>query len=414
MDPGANKMIEKISTKQLLIGMYIHQMDRNYLETPFLKHRFLVKNPGQISQLQEYCQFVYIDTEKGIKPKEVPAEPERKTPEPVPPGPATTSPKPAHHSPDPSDLSRSYAVRNQAKAVIGNTLEDVRLGKIVDTAQAQGTVNTIVESLMEDSEALLCLTQLKNRDEYTVTHSLNVSILSVAFGKQLELPVDDLQMLGLGGLMHDLGKMRVPLEILNKPGKLTDEEFTVMKNHVLLGKEVLLEAGDFPRQALAVVLQHHERYNGKGYPYGLSQNKIDLFGRIAAIVDVYDALTSDRVYHVGMAPHDAIKKMYEWRTDFDPDLVEKFIQTIGIYPLGSLVQVNHSDIGVVVSNNSKDLLKPSVLLLLDRKNNKYQPPRLIDLSQSFSNYKPIWVITKIFNSPLKEDYLTHLMQVAGV
>ncbi|HMK65577.1 MAG TPA: HD-GYP domain-containing protein [Thermodesulfobacteriota bacterium] len=407
-------MIEKISTKQLMIGMYIHQLDRNYLETPFLKHRFLVKNPGQISQLQEYCQFVYIDTEKGIKPKEVPAERGQPVPEPVKTGPVTAPPKSTHHSPAPSDLSRSYAVRNQAKAVIGNTLEDVRLGKIIDTAQVQGAVNAIVESLMEDSEALLCLTQLKNRDEYTVTHSLNVSILSVAFAKQLELPVDDLQMLGLGGLMHDLGKMRVPLEILNKPGKLTEEEFTVMKNHVLLGQEVLLEAGDFPRQALAVVLQHHERFNGKGYPYGLSQNKIDLFGRIAAIVDVYDALTSDRVYHAGMAPHEAIKKIFEWRTDFDPNLVEKFIQTIGIYPLGSLVQINHSDIGVIVSNNPEDLLKPSVLLLLDKNNHKYQPPRLIDLSQKLSDFKPLWVITKIFNSPLKEEYLTHLIQVAGV
>jgi putative nucleotidyltransferase with HDIG domain len=311
------------------------------------------------------------------------------------------------------NLNRSLAVRNQAKKVIGNILEDVRLGQIINTIEAQKVVNGIVENLMEDTEALLCLSQLKNRDEYTVTHSLNVSILSVAFAKQLGLGVDDLQIIGLGGLLHDLGKMRIPLEILNKPGKLTDPEFDIMKNHVLLGEEILEESGDFPTRAMTIVLQHHERYNGKGYPFGLAEEAIHLFGRISAIVDVYDAITSDRVYHRAMTPHEAVKKIYEWRTDFDQSLVESFIQTIGIYPLGSLVEINESDVGMVVYNNPANLLRPSVMLLLDHSNQRYRPPRLIDLMDRLPGTdKPIWSISKILSPLMKEDYLTNLLPVA--
>lgn len=247
-------------------------------------------------------------------------------------------------------------VRNQAKQVLVNVIEDVRLGQSIKTDEAQKAVNSIVDSLMEDKDALLCLSQLKSRDQYTVFHSLNVLILSVAFGRQLGLGVDDLQMVGLGGLLHDSGKMKIPLEILNKPGKLTDSEFALVKNHVRLGKELLEKSGDFPKKALNFILQHHERYNGI---------------RI-------------------------------------PSLVEHFIKTIGIYPTGSIVEINHSDVGIVVSNNEENVLKPSVLLLFDKQKTKYQPPRLIDLKEKLPDFNtPLWSVSKVLG-PFKEELLGSL------
>lgn len=408
-------MIQKVLSDHLTLGMYIHQLDRPYLETPFLSHRFVIKTQKQIDQLRQYCTFVYIDTEKGKAPKADSSGAQPFFSEPPPPGSEAVKKKSAPSFILGADgLRKAIMVRNQTKKVITTVLEDIRLGQSIKTDEAQKAVNSIIDSLMEDKEALLCLSQLKSRDEYTVFHSLNVLILSVAFAKQLGLGVDDLQLIGLGGLLHDIGKMKIPLEILNKPGKLTDSEFVIMKNHVLLSKEIIEKSGDFPQKTMDFVLHHHERYNGKGYPFGLTGEAISLFGRIAAIVDVYDAITSDRVYHSALATTEAIKKIFEWsKTDFDQSLVEHFIKTIGIYPTGSIVEINQSDVGMVVSNNQENALKPSVLLLWDKQKHKYQPPRLIDLQEQLPDRnKPLWAVSRVFG-PFKEEYTDSLLARSG-
>ena len=191
--------------------------------------------------------------------------------------------------------------------------------------------------------------------------------------------------MGEGALIHDFGKMLVPLEVLNKPGKLTDSEFRIMKEHVVRGVDYIKEIPGISPDAIQVAQEHHERYSGKGYPLGLKENSISEFGRIAAVVDVYDAITSDRVYHRGMIPTRALQKIYEWRYhDFDPVLVDMFIKIVGIYPLGSLVMLSDGRVGMVIEGNIRNSLRPRVLLLFDRRGESMKEPELLDLALEFS------------------------------
>jgi putative nucleotidyltransferase with HDIG domain len=395
-------MIKRIDVKGLKVGMYVVQLDRPWIETPFLFSKFLIKSSEQISQLKEYCSYVHIDTDKGkdadsaipaaqmdarIVNKLTKIENEERPPE--------GSPQVAFRE----EIRQALVTRDKTKQVVDNMLEDVRIGKSIDTAEAKLAVENIMDSITRNREALVCLTQLKNRDEYTSIHSMNVCILCIAFGRHLGLRREQLQFLGVGALLHDIGKMRVPLEILNKPGKLTDDEFTIMKNHVLFAAGILEKTAGFSPRSMKVVMEHHERFTGGGYPQGLSGENISMLGQLAAIVDVYDAITSDRVYHNHMHPHDAIKKMYEWSArDFNKGLLEKFIKCIGIYPLGSLVEVNHADLGIVISSNEGNALKPAVMLVLDELGQPHEEPKVIDLMQKDkSGEKHKWTITKVMD-----------------
>jgi putative nucleotidyltransferase with HDIG domain len=395
-------MIKRIDVKWLKVGMYVVQLDRPWIETPFLFKKFLVKSPEQIRQLKEYCSYVHIDTDKGEdadagiaaakldariinKLKKIPTEerpPERK--------PLVTFRE---------EVRQALVIRDKTKEAVGHMLEDVRIGKSLDTTEAKQAVENIVDSITRNREALVCLTQLKNRDEYTSIHSMNVCILCIAFGRYLGLRGEQLQFLGVGALLHDIGKMRVPLEILNKPGKLTDDEFAIMKNHVVYAADILEETPGFSPRSMKVVTEHHERFTGGGYPRGLGGDNISMPGQLAAIVDVYDAITSDRVYRNHLHPHEAIKRMYEWSArDFNKGLLERFIKCIGIYPLGSLVQINHADLGIVVSSNEGNALKPAVMLVLDEQGRPHDPPRVIDLTQKDkSGVKQQWTVTKVMD-----------------
>ncbi|MBA4394601.1 MAG: hypothetical protein C0407_13700, partial [Desulfobacca sp.] len=308
--------------------------------------------------------------------------------------------------PGAEEIRRSFEVHDQVKTVVKSLLEDVRMGQTVDTDQAKESVESFINSFVKDHNALLCLTQLKSKDDYTVAHSINVCILSLAFGRHLQLSKEDLGFLGLGGLLHDIGKMKIPLEILNKPGKLTDPEFEIMKSHVILATEILEKSNDFPSKSHEPIVQHHERVSGKGYPFGLQGSQIGLFGHILAIMDVYDAMTTNRVYRKATPPHEAIKMIYEGSsTDFDKEIVEHFIKTIGIFPIGSQVEINHADIGMIMSNNPENTLRPTVLLLYDSNRQKYKPPRMIDLTEKdiFSN-KIKWSVTKVFGRIDEEQF----------
>lgn len=391
--------------------MYISQLDRSWIETPFVSHKFEIKTPKQIAQLQECCSFVFIDTEKGLdeiaedpKPKvevQTDTSPKAKT--------LAEKLKEKPSSPDPDDLRRAMAVHNQAKAVISSILEDVRMGKSIETTLAKKSVESLVSSLIDDNNALLCLTKLKSHDEYTVSHSINVSILALAFGRQLDIGLTKLEILGLGALLHDIGKMKINPEVLNKPGKLTEEEFEIMKGHVLLGVEILEQTDGFPQDAIEPVIQHHEKIGGRGYPAGLKDAQISLYGKIMSIVDVYDAMTTDRVYRKATPPHEALKWIYlGGGNDFEQEMVAQFIKTIGIYPIGSQVEINRGHVGLVMSTNPEDALKPSVLLLYDNQKQKYKPPRLINLTEKelFTN-KTMWSITKVFG-PLAQESLDNI------
>jgi putative nucleotidyltransferase with HDIG domain len=372
------------------------------METPFMFHKFQVKSAQQVDQLKAHCRYVYIDTDKG-------SDTDSRIPEPTTvkaPAPGAVRPEPksaGDGEPDrislKEELPAAREIHGETKKVVDNILEDIRLGKTLDTSTAKKSVENIVDSVIRNRDALVCLSQLKNRDEYTAFHSMNVCILSVAFGRTLLLPKEELQLLGIGGLLHDIGKMKVPLDILNKPDKLTDEEFAEMKNHVRYGEEILSQISEIPEKVIQMVGQHHERYNGKGYLRGLQGEQLSLFGQISTIIDIYDAITSDRVYRPGLLPNVALKKMFEWSvTDFNKGLFERFVKSIGIFPVGSLVEVNRSEVGIVIAAHRENAVKPTVRLIKNRDGQAYRPAPVIETTTLDSNTgKEKYQITKVLD-----------------
>jgi len=371
-------MKRKLDVQQLKIGMYVSELDRPWRETPFMFQGFEIRSEDEIRELQRYCHHVYIETAEIYQtpPPRTPAERavareavnhkkvERDLLIKVESQPLL---QPVYH--DRTTLEEEIQTVKEAhretRELIYTVMEDVRLGKNINTLGAKKIVGELAESVIRNPDALTCFTQLKRKDEYTALHSLRVCILALAFGRHLGLERDELNLLGLGALLHDIGKMKVPNEILNKPGALSDYEYALMKSHVPRGVEFLDKTSGIPRPAIEVARCHHERYSGSGYIGGLKGDQIGLFGMIGGIVDCYDAISSDRAYHAGMSAHAALKKMYEWRNrDFHPALVEQFIQCMGIYPIGSVVELNTGEIGVVVAMNRVRRLKPRVALVL--------------------------------------------------
>ncbi|MBI5747981.1 MAG: HD-GYP domain-containing protein [Nitrospinae bacterium] len=255
------------------------------------------------------------------------------------------------------------------------------MGKSISSGDAKKAVNNMADSIMRNRDALLCLSQIKSKDEYTSFHSINVCILCLAFGRHMGYSEIELKTLGIGALLHDIGKTKVPDEILNKAGKLTPEEFEIMKKHTIYSAEILSKTHGIPQKALEIPLQHHERYNGTGYPRGLKGDEIGVSGMLSSIADVYDAITSTRVYHTGVLPHDALKRMYEWKgKDFHNGLLEQFIKCVGIYPPGTIIKLQTGEVGVVVSVNRANVLKPRIAVVIDGQNKRYTPPKTLEMS----------------------------------
>ena len=379
-------MKKKIDINQIEIGMYVSELDRPWRESPFLFQGFEVKDEEDISALQKLCSYVIIDTDEGrdvddklkwrIDPllaTDTGEEKKKKAPE------GGYKKKTDLFE----EMPKAREAERKTRNVIQTIMTDVRLGRSVDTSAAKEVVGELTESIVRNPDAMMCLSMLKEADEYTALHSLRVCILAVAFGRELGYPIDRLEQLGTGALLHDLGKLKIPLDILNKPGRLTTEEFDVIKSHVPLGVQVLEQSkGGIADTAIDVARYHHERIDGSGYVSGRGKEDIPEFGRIGGIVDCYDAITSDRIYKKGISAYDALKKMYEWRDSaFDAVLVEKFIQCMGIYPIGSLVEMNTGSIGVVATINRERRLRPKVVLVLTADKKPFDKPKVIDMME---------------------------------
>lgn len=398
-------MQKQIDVQDLEVGMYISQLDRPWLETPFLFQGFFLETDSDIADVQRICEYVFIDVVKGKDTDKV------LSPNKV----LTTLPKPEptrvyiNTTALEQEIVTAKEIRYAAKGCIEEVFETITQDKKLDIPKIKKVVSSLVDSIVRNPNAIICLTQLKNRDEYTAQHSINVCILTVTIGRHLGMAENSLNLIGMGALLHDIGKMKTPLEILNKPDRLTDEEFRIMKSHPEQGRKILEEAGGIPDSVIDIAFSHHERLAGHGYPRGIPTDQISPWSKIVAIVDVYDAITSDRCYHDGMSPTQALTKMYEWRIrDFDPELLEQFIQCIGIYPIGTLVELTSGEVGLVISVNTELRLKPKVLLILDEKKNPYYPTRIIDVStmtqdMNINNYGIKTVLEpKSFNIDVKE------------
>jgi HD-GYP domain-containing protein (c-di-GMP phosphodiesterase class II) len=384
----------KVGAADLRVGMYVAELDRPWLESPFLFQGFVIDGEELLQQVRRTCDYVYVDQDAAATL----ASPARENA-----AAATPAPSARAYLRDVDargesqvrqilrrELDRTRRLHASAKSYIDRLFHDVRIGNSVDTEAARSLVRDMVESIIVSPEALLWFTHLKQKDEYTAYHSINVCVLSLTFARGEGVSETELHHVGLGALMHDVGKMKVPATILKKPGKLDDAEWTEMKKHPEYGHALLRDKPDIPPQVLDVVLSHHEHDNGSGYPRGLTRDNIGHFAKLVAIADVYDALTSGRVYRNAISPHEALKRMYHWVPDrFDKSLIERFIRCLGIYPVGSIVRLSTGYLGVVVSISDRHHLKPVVLLTTDPIGRPLQRRRLINLAS------PAWRDQKI-------------------
>ena len=377
-------MLKKIDVSQLQVGMFIHDMSCNWIDHPFMRNRFLLSSPDQISKIRDAgIHDIYIDTERGIDLKDAPtlqevqAGIEKEIAEIV----AKPPPLVTRVSFG-EELVRAKHVKNQAHNLVRTVMQDARLGKAAELGQVEAVVRDITGSILRNPGALVGLLRIKTKDDYTFLHSVSVCTLLVAFCHSMNMNADVTRQAGLGGLLHDTGKALVPDEILNKPGRLTDQEFDVMRRHPEDGHKILQQMPGVGEIPLDIALHHHERTDGSGYPDKLPGDKITQLAQMAAIVDVYDAITSDRCYHRGMPAAEALRKIYEWsKYHFNPVYVQAFMRCVGIYPVGTLVLLESGRLGVVTEPHETNLLAPKVNVFFSTKSNTYIKPQIVDLSK---------------------------------
>ena len=376
-------MIKKVSKIDLRLGMFIHDLNCGWMEHSFLRNSFMLRKDSDLQKIMDSgISEVYIDTVKGIDASgsptlgEVQADLAARMLDL-----STPKPPPGGHTTHLEELGFAKKIQQEANKVIHSVLGDVRLGRQIQVERLQPVVAQITESILRNPGTLVSLGRIREGDTYTFQHSVSVCTLLVSFCHYLELSPEIIHEAGIGGMLHDIGKMRIPDHILNKPAKLTDEEFAIMKEHVTLGLEILRGTPGISRTVIQVAGEHHERFEGSGYPEQLRGGEISQLGRMAAIVDVYDALTSNRIYHKGMEPPAALTKLFEWSDHhFDAELVQHFIQAIGIYPVGSLVKLASNRLGVVMEQSAQGLLSPKVRVMYDIPRGRRLSPVDIDLA----------------------------------
>jgi len=386
---------KKIDTSQIMIGMYVSRLDRPWSETPFLLQGVYVHGDMDIKLLQKHCHHVYIDTEKTVEPaiptdrrkiKNRRSRSERRTPNDL----DITEPQVVYSDKTSVDEELEVAKELHGKIfdVVHELIDNAKSGNKIDVSNVKAVIKEMKQSILRNPSAFLLLRLLKDKDTYTYTHCLDMSVLCIVFGRHLGMSQEILDDLAIGTLMCDIGKIRLPSELLNKPGRLTKSEFEVIKEHVKHSVAIMEEAGNLSRTAIEVAATHHERFDGTGYLRGLKGSEIPVLGRMAAIVDCYDAMTSERCYSTGVSPHEAIRRLYAWRNElFQDELVEHFIQAIGAYPTGSIVELSTGQVGIVIMQNRIRRLRPKVMLVLDENKKSLGAGPIIDLMKETEDSK---------------------------
>ncbi len=384
-------MIKRITVEQLRMGMYLHELGCAWIDHPFWRKTFLLDDPKDLHTiLSAQIEWVRIDTSRGLDIEKPDS------------GDVTDENEPivaekiivqlSHSEPSPriterisvsQEAAQAVKICAKAKQAVASMFGEARMGKALNAEDALPLVEEISNSVLRNPDALISLARLKNKDDYTYMHSVAVCALMVALGKRLGLDDAQVREAGLAGLLHDIGKMMIPMEILDKPGKLTDAEFTIVRNHPGAGHQMLLEGSGVSEIALDVCLHHHEKVNGTGYPDKLADEQISLYAKMGAVCDVYDAITSNRPYKSGWEPAESLRKMAEWREGhFDQRIFEAFVRSVGIYPIGSLLQLKSGRLAVVIEQTANSLLKPKVKIFFSTRSNCRIPHEIMDLSQS--------------------------------
>lgn len=373
---------EKLSVAELCIGMYVVELDRPWSETPFLFQGFLISSSEEIKQLQEYCQFVFIDVTQTTV-----AYTKKQNQK----GGVTN--RRIYKVPIEQELAVAATHYDFAKKSVDNALNNLRFSQEINTSEIRTAVKNCVTSVINNPNAMMWFTQIKNKDDYTAEHSMRVGVVSIALGQELGLMERELEELGMAGMLHDVGKINIPIEILNKEGSLDKEEYELIKTHAELGRQLLMSKSDAPPITVDVAYNHHEQMNGKGYPRGIKADKIPYFAKIVGVVDAFDAITSDRVYSDARSTLEALRILYDCRGEqFDEDVVRAFIRLIGIYPPGHIVELTNGEAGIILSCQQNNKLRPKVIIVRDTEK-KLCRERVVDLSldQKDKNGKPLRV-----------------------
>lgn len=378
-------MRKKISVSELCLGMFIEKLDGNWLDHPFWKSAFKLEQTKDLTTLQKSkIKFVWIDTDKGADtPIDTASiEPSQETTE-EPAQVITGQPVTDDiHTSLEDELIHAKATLSKARESTEKMFQEARLGKSIQSEDIAPLVNEISESVSRNASAMLSLTRMKTKDDYTYMHSVAVCALMIALGKQMNYQ-GDLQTLGMAGLLHDIGKMAMPEDVLNKPGKLTDAEYDIMKSHPKQGWDIIKESFEVDGIVLDVCLHHHERIDGKGYPEKLAGEDISLVAKMASVCDVYDAITSERCYKKGWDPAEALKKMAEWKDGhFDDTIFNHFVKTVGIYPTGTLLKLKSGRLGIVTEQSEHTLLKPRIKVFYSSTSQSPIPAKIIELTRS--------------------------------
>ena len=376
---NAVSSLEKVYTKvgQLALGMYITELDRPWLETPFLFQGFELKTEEELKAVRDMCDYVYIDMTKRKKRINSIVSRTQTDIHSI----LNYGSPPKKLSVFEKEISRAEKTYESTAGVITGFMEKISKGGGIDTKLAKEAVAECVNSVLHSPDAMLWLTHLKNKDEYTAQHSLNVCVLAIVLGRHLNFSEKDLNIAGLCGMMHDMGKMLIPLTILNKPGKLEWDELHIMQSHTTLGHELLQSSDNMHPSAIETALTHHERLDGRGYPRQIKPSGISDYAKIVTIVDMYDAITSDRIYQKGRTHLEATDVLTNMSgTHLDPVLVIKFIESMGVYPPGCIVEMTNGAIAIVIECNEKIKLRPKIIIILDEEKKPAQE-QLIDLSQ---------------------------------
>jgi putative nucleotidyltransferase with HDIG domain len=382
-------MLKKIRVDEVRLGMHIKEFCGSWMDHPFWRGQFVITDPKDLDKIRASAvREVIIDSGKGLDVAVAqPAQPEAVAPSaeeieralhedrPVP------APRSLEKVPASVEFERAAAICKQATQAVSSMFQEARMGRAVDTEVAKQVVEDIADSVTRNGGALISLARLKTADDYSYMHSVAVCALMVSLARQMGLGDTESRSAGFAGLLHDIGKMSIPLEVLNKPGKLTDEEFAIVRRHPEEGVRILKESGMNDAAAIDVCLHHHEKTNGTGYPEGLADAQISRLAKMGAVCDVYDAITSNRPYKAGWDPAQSLKQMAQWANGhFDPKIFQAFVSSLGIYPTGSLVLLDNNRLAVVVEQSPNSLLKPVVKMFFSVRSGERIPPEILDLS----------------------------------
>ena len=385
-------MIKKVKVDDLRPGVFITDFGRKWFKHPFITNKVRIKNYAMIEKIRRSgIQEVFIDTTRGLdviehfnynEIRKYFSSADQQFAEDL------NKPKP---TPLFKELPQAKIIRQEAYNVIKNLSAHVKTGRPIDLKVVTPVVDDVLESVSRNQDALMTLLTIKNRDQYTYMHSVNVSVLMAVLLKSMYFPPEKIKDLTTGAFLHDIGKSQIPIYIINKTAPLTSKEFEIMKRHAEIGLKLLEKTEDISQDIKDIVYQHHERLDGLGYPKGLTEKEISFGAKATAICDIYDAMTNDRSYSNARSSSDVLRYLFELgqQNILDFELVQKFIHAVGVYPIGTLVRLNSGFLGLVVETNKHDPLRPVVRLVYDTRHNMPIPSRDLDLASTVGHLHEI-------------------------